>query len=110
MMVSNLDPTLRWLSSSEKYARSLHVLQLASNDLQQCITSHSQVATEDARRLVTTAQTELATGPPKQPSNGMAESILALAESIWHDRPNVCSTGTAPDEEALHLIMEKLAK
>jgi tetratricopeptide (TPR) repeat protein len=108
--LSNLDPTLRWLSASDKYSRSMHVLQLSTSDLDQCITNHPQVATDEATQLVTAAQTELAATPPKQPTNGMAEAILSLAERTWHFRTSLCGTGTAADEEPLRLIMEKLAK
>ena len=108
--LSSMDPTPRWLSSEEKYARSRKVLQLATDDLNNCITNNPQVATEDASRLVAAAFAELDSAPPKQATNAMAESTLALAEGIWKARTSLCGTSTAPDEEALRLMMDKLAK
>lgn len=111
LQLMNLDPTLRWLSAPDKYRRSREILQLADDDLQQCITNHPQLATQDAAQLAAAAQTELASPAPKQqPTNDLAEGTLSLAESIWHARTSLCGTGTAPDEEPLRLIMEKLAK
>jgi thioredoxin-like negative regulator of GroEL len=108
-LLKNLDPTPRTLSAQEKYSRSLHILQLASDDLRQCITNHSELATEDAKQLVATAQTQLAATQPKQPTNEMAEGTLSLAETIWRARTSLCGPATAPDEEPLRFIMEKLA-
>jgi tetratricopeptide (TPR) repeat protein len=108
--LSNLDPTFRWLSAQEKYARSRRILGLATDDLQQCILNHSERATDEANQLVTVAQSELSAPAPKQPTNEMAEGALSLAETIWRARTSVCGTGTASDEEPLRLIMEKLAK
>lgn len=108
--LSSMDPTLRWLSSEERYTRSRSVLQLATDDLNNCITNNPQVATEDARRLVEAASSELGGTLPKRPTNAMAESTLALAEGMWRARTSLCGSSTAPDEEALRLMMEKLAK
>lgn len=109
-ILSSLDPTLRGLSIEEKYLRSLHILQTATSDLDQCISNHAQLATADATQLVTEAQTKLAMPVPKQPANEMAEDNLSLAERIWRARTSLCGTAIAPDEEPLRLIMEKLAK
>lgn len=109
-MLSNLDPTLRWLSAQDKYSRSMQILQMASSNLEQCITNHSQLATDEATQLVSTAQAQLSAPPAKQPTNEISEGALSLAERIWHARTSLCGTGTAPDEEPLRLIMEKLAK
>jgi predicted Zn-dependent protease len=108
--LSDLDPTVRWLSSAEKYARSMRILQMATADLQQCITNHPQLATDEASGLVSTAEQQLAAKPPKQPTNEMAEDALSLAERIWHTRTSLCGTGTASDEEPLRLIMDKVLK
>jgi tetratricopeptide (TPR) repeat protein len=109
-LLKNLDPMPRTLSAQEKYSRSSHILQLASDDLRQCITNHPELATEDATQLVTTAQAQLAAAPPKQPTNEMAEGTLSLAETIWRSRTSLCGPATAPDEEPLRFIMEKLAR
>lgn len=109
-LLSSIDPTVRWVSAQEKFDRSLRIVQMASADLAQCITNHPQLATDPATELVATAEKDLGAPKPKQPTNGMAESYLALAEQIWKTRTSLCGTNTADDEEALRLIMEKLAK
>jgi tetratricopeptide (TPR) repeat protein len=108
--LNNLDPTLRWLSAQEKYSRVERVLQLASGDLEQCITNHPQLATDDTKHLLASAQAQLASPMPKQVTNGLAESTLSLAEAVWRARTSSCGMGTAPDEQPLRLIMEKLTK
>ncbi len=50
-----LDPTPRWLSSMDKYHRSLRVLQLATEDLKQCIADHPSVATDEGKELLASA-------------------------------------------------------
>jgi tetratricopeptide (TPR) repeat protein len=109
-MLSNLDPTPRGLSARDKYARSVRILGLATGDLEQCITNHPERGTIEASQLAVTALRELSAPVPKQPTNEMAEGALSLAENIWRTRNNECGTGTAPDEEPLRLIMEKLGK
>ena len=108
--LSNLDPTARWLSAADKYSRSIQILQLATTDLQQCITNHPELATDDAKQLVSDAQAALTAQPPKDPTNEMAEGDLSLAERIWRSRTSLCGNSTAADEESLRLIMDKLAK
>ncbi|HZS56125.1 MAG TPA: tetratricopeptide repeat protein [Bryobacteraceae bacterium] len=107
-LLSDIDPTPRGLSTQEKYSRSMRILQLASSDLQQCITNHPELATDDATQLVAQAKAQLAAAAPKQPTNEIAEGALSLSETIWRVRVSLCGTGTAPDEEPLPLIMAKL--
>lgn len=108
--LNNLDPTARWLSATDKYSRSIKILQLATTDLQQCITNHPELATDDAKQLVSDAQAALAAKPPENPTNEMAEGALSLAEHVWRTRTSLCGNSTAADEESLRLIMDKLAK
>jgi predicted Zn-dependent protease len=108
--LSNLDPTVRWLPSAEKYSRSAGILQMATGDLQQCIVNHPERATDQAAILVSAAQQKLSAPAPKQPTNEMAEATLGLAQSLWQARTSLCGTGTAADEEPLRWMMEKLAK
>ena len=106
----SIDPMMRRLSDSEKYSRGVRILQMATDDLSQCITTHSSVATNEATQLVTAAQAELAAPAPKQPTNEMAEAVLSLAERIWQAKADLCGTETTTNEQALRLIMDKLAK
>ncbi len=89
-----LDPTPRRLPSLEKYARSLHILELTQESLEKCTGAAAQAAV-----------------PPKPPAhvtNEMAEGNLALAEQMWRERVKACGPDTAKADEALRLIMEKI--
>ncbi len=108
--LNSLDPTLRWLSPQDKYSRARQILQLAASDLQQCITNHLELATDDAKQLLDSADADLRSEPPKQVTNDLAEDTLSLAQKIWHMRTSLCGPSTASDEEALRLSMEKLSK
>jgi tetratricopeptide (TPR) repeat protein len=92
-----LDPTPRRLSSKEKYARSMRILELARNAYQACGQSSDLLAPANAA-LSAKAQ------PPF--TNELAEQKLSLAEKLWKARPVSCE----PSDERLHLIMEKLAQ
>ena len=105
-----IDPMMRRISDSERYSRSMRILQMAADDLSQCITKNSALATNEATQLLTRAQAKLGAPAPKQPTNDMAEAVLSLAEAIWQADTSVCGTGTTANEQALRLIMDKLAK
>ncbi|HEX4749708.1 MAG TPA: tetratricopeptide repeat protein [Bryobacteraceae bacterium] len=109
-LLSNLDPTVRWLSAQDKYSRTVQILQMASTDLTQCLTNHPQSGNDATTQLLSKAQTALSSSPPKQQVNEVAESNLNLAQQIWRTRVSACGSGAAPDEEALPLIMDKLAQ
>jgi predicted Zn-dependent protease len=106
----SIDPMMRRLSDAEKYSRSVRILQMAADDLGRCILAHSARATTETSQLETAAQAQLAAPPAKRPTNDMAEAVLSLAERIWQADMNLCGTGTTNNEQALRLIMDKLAK
>jgi hypothetical protein len=109
-LLSNLDPTVRWLSPQDKFSRSVRLLQMAAGDLSQCVASRPQAGTDNTTQLLSKAQTALGLPIPKQNVNDAAENNLNLAQQIWRTLVSACGAGTAPDEEALRLITEKLAK
>lgn len=108
-MITALDPTSRSLPSIEKYRRSLRILEFTRASLERCSASRPAVAHETAQ-LLTAAQAAFPKKPPAQATNELAEEKLALAEEIWQARIKACGAGASREEEALRLLMEKLAQ
>ncbi len=99
-----LDPTLRQLTSEEKYRRSLRILEMARAGLAQCAAQNP---------LVALAATALSAKAPAHVTNEDAEKVLALAQQAWRARNDTCG-GAVPESaagkaEALSLLMKKLA-
>lgn len=92
-----LDPTLRQLTSEEKYRRSLRILEMARAELAQCAAQNA---------LVASAASALAANAPAHVTNEDAEKVLALAQQAWRARNDNCAGG---EDEALNLLMKKLA-
>ncbi len=94
-----LDPTLRQLTSEEKYRRSIRILDMARSGLAQCAAQNPLLATAAAA------------GSGKAPAhvtNEDAEKLLSLAEQVWQARNDACAKG-AGEENALNLLMRKLS-
>jgi tetratricopeptide (TPR) repeat protein len=92
--VAELDPTVRTLSSAEKFRRSQRVLQMTRDTLAQC---HGDP------KLVTAADDLLNKKPRGQVTNELAEDRLSLAQDLWDALPPACQ----PDE-VLRLVMNKV--
>ena len=108
--LAELDPTFRQLSSLDKYRRSLRILQLARNNLQECLSREPNANSGDAQQLLSSASKAVSAKIPKHITNEMAERELGLAENIWQARLKTCGKITTSHEEPLRLIMEKLAQ
>ena len=105
-----LDPTLRKLTSMEKYQRSLHILDVARSSLESCIANHPALSSGETGQLLTSANDALTNELRTVSTNEIAEAALSLAEKTWQERIKVCGAANSPEEEPLHLIMEKLAQ
>ena len=105
-----LDPTLRKLTSMEKYQRSLHLIDLARSSLESCLANHPALSSIETKQLLTSANDTLTNELRTVSTNEIAESALSLAEKAWQERIKVCGPATSPDEEPLRRIMEKLAE
>ena len=92
--VAGLDPTVRTLSSAEKFRRSHRVLQMTRDTLQQC---------GGDPKLVAQADDLLKRKPHGQVTNELAEDRLSLAQDLWDALPPACK----PDE-VLRLVMNKV--
>lgn len=107
--LAGLDPTPRKLSSAEKYQRSLYILEWAQQDLEKCIQTKPSGPSDEQQTLLERAEGMMENQNAAHATNELSEGALSLAEKIWQARLN-CNAATAPDEEALRLIMNKLAQ
>jgi hypothetical protein len=94
-----LDPTIRQLTSEEKYRRSILILDRARMELAACAPNSS---------LLSTADSTVRDPPPAHVTNEDAEKVLASSESIWRARNDACAT-SAKSDQVLTLLMKKLA-
>jgi Flp pilus assembly protein TadD len=108
--LTDLDPTPRRLASMEKYRRSLHILQLAYDDLNACIAKHPGTPSAQTTQLLSSAQGALSNKPAANATNEISEGVLGTAEKIWQARTASCDAAVSPKEEPLRLIVEKLAQ
>jgi tetratricopeptide (TPR) repeat protein len=102
--VTGLDPTLRQLTSAEKYRRSVRILDMTRATLDRCAASNS----DENRKLLKTADETIGGKAPLHVTNEAAEGVLSLAEKLWHVDRAACPAGPE-DQSALDLIMNKLA-
>ena len=91
-----LDPTLRRLSSAEKFRRSERILEMTRDTLSRC---------NGDPKLVAEADDILAKKPRGPITNELAEDRLSLAQDLWDAMPKTCE----PDE-VLRLVMKKVAQ
>ena len=107
--VTGLDPTIRRLTSAEKYRRSIRILDMTRAALDPC---PAPAPDESRQQLLKTAETTIAAKAPAHVTNEAAEGVLSLAEQVWHAGAQACedkSPRSKPrDQDALDLIMDKL--
>lgn len=101
--VAGLDPTLRRLTSMEKFDRAVRILQLTLDALKQCGRAGGAERTVGAEKL-------LAVRVRGNPANELAEQRLSTAEQIWQVRIEACGASTSVEEEPLRLVMAKIAQ
>jgi tetratricopeptide (TPR) repeat protein len=104
--VTELDPTQRKLTSIEKYRRSVRILEMATTALATCLGAKPAPGAD--AELLRTAETTLKGKTPVHVTNEAAESVLSLAERLWH-AGTTCDDGEEPMPNPLALIMKKIA-
>lgn len=102
-----LDPTQRGLWASERYRRSVKLVELALDAVNKCAGSP---APQTVRELTASAQAALARTPRANQENDAMESNLDLAEKLWQARKKECARPATEAEEPLALVMAKLAQ
>lgn len=90
-----LDPTRRGLNSTDRYQRSVQLLNLATEDLKGCIGSPPPQSFMEL------------TG--RKPSHD-AEANLDLAEEVWQVRKRQCKQDISATEQPLALVLAKVAQ
>ena len=107
--VTGLDPTLRQLTSAEKYSRSIRILRMTRAALDLCAAS----IPDETRQLMKTADATIAGKQPAHATNEAAEGVLTQARKLWQGGASACedrSQEARPrDLDVLDLIMSKLA-
>jgi tetratricopeptide (TPR) repeat protein len=101
-----LDPTVRRLTSREKYERSVRLLQTARDSLVRCAPPEKiagDLGLEEAERT-------LKKPAPSYVTNEAAEDLLGLAERIWHTRLRDCGAAVSPEEEPVERIISALSQ
>ena len=110
--VTGLDPTLRQLTSAEKYRRSIRILEMTREALDQCATSNSStgstLSSDENKQLLQTADAMIRAKTPTHVTNEVAEGVLSVAEKLWHAETRVCEPKPS-DQNVLNLIMNKLS-
>jgi thioredoxin-like negative regulator of GroEL len=108
--VTGLDPTLRQLTSAEKYRRSIRILEMARDALDQCVAKSPSTSlapgSDENGQLLKTAGAMIAGKAPAHFTNEAAEATLSLAEKLWYAGTTSCGSG---DRNALDLIMKHLS-
>jgi tetratricopeptide (TPR) repeat protein len=103
-----LDPTLRGLSTAERYRRSRRLVESTLGALEACLSRQAGQTAGSAPRLAEAARNSLARTARQRPSADARENNLSLAEELWAAREKLC--GPARQQyEALSLVMAHLA-
>lgn len=105
--VLELDPTIRGLGSRERLQRSTRILSSAVQSVTKC--AGTTLASE-VQPLVDKAQQALsATVRPGQ-ENDTVNANLDLAEKIWQLRKKICKQPIADEDQAVALVLAKIAQ
>lgn len=104
--MAGLDPTLRRLTSREKYERSVRLLQAARDSLSRCAAPEKIADDMD----VAEADRTLKQRAPAYVTNEAAEGLLGLAERVWRARRRDCGTALSPEEEPVSRIIAALSQ
>jgi tetratricopeptide (TPR) repeat protein len=105
--VLTLDPTRRGLPSSERYARSLKLLELTLNETEPCTGTASPQPTKD---LLDEAHKALKARVPRSRQSETYESNLDLAERLWQVRTKECAQTAPQPNQPLPLVLAKIAQ
>jgi tetratricopeptide (TPR) repeat protein len=110
--VTGLDPTLRQLTSAEKYRRSIRILEMTRAALDRCVAKNpptgSAPSSGENSDLLKMADATTGGKAPAHVTNEGAEEVLSLAEKLWHAEATACES-TSSNQNALALIMKKLS-
>ena len=103
--LNDLDPTPRRLSTAEKFGRSELIVEMAQSDAEQC----TQVGPAAVKIQSLMAELKEKRKSRRQVTNEAAESLLTIAEQLWHARVE-CGAPAAAVNDPLPLLMRKIAQ
>jgi tetratricopeptide (TPR) repeat protein len=106
--VLSLDPSLRRISSAERYRRSQTLVERTLAAVDQCLSGISGLAPETTEALET-ARKLVAKRTRQRRSSEATDSNISLAEQLWQAGKSSCGGSLAP-VKALSLVLEKLSK
>jgi tetratricopeptide (TPR) repeat protein len=102
--ILSLDPTRRGLASNERYQRSLKLVALALDEINRCSrTSASQELLDSANKALKARVAELR-------QNAATEANLDLTEQLWQARVKECGSSRPTSDDALALVLTKIAQ
>ncbi len=103
--VLGLDPMRRGLSPDEQYRRSLKMLELATAATARCsgkLPEAEEAMMDEARKAMTRRA-----GPRL---SELVEANLNLAEQVWKLRQKECKQAPTAEEDALRLVLARIAQ
>ena len=105
-----LDPTVKNVSSAERYRRSEMLLQGSLAELEKCVANRGDPSAFDFIRELTDTAHKLLSVHRRPPSYGdAADSNVTLSEKLWTSRGQICE-GTYEGDEALARVLARLSK
>jgi thioredoxin-like negative regulator of GroEL len=103
--LAQLDPTPRRLRSSEKYRRSIQLIEMLKESIEQC----AGPTAEEAQPALEEANKAIADRPRGAITNELTEERLDLAGRLHQARLKLCP-GSVASPDAAALIVQKLAQ
>jgi tetratricopeptide (TPR) repeat protein len=104
--VLELDPTQRGLGLANRYRRSLKLLQMTLDEVEQC---PEAAHAEDLNELAVSARKAVNQPVSAIRQNEAFETNLDLAEQLWQSAKNKCEPAVKPPED-LALVLAKIAQ
>ena len=104
-----LDPNLRGLNASEKYARSWKLMEAALGSLDQCVAAETNPGPQSTTEIADAARKSLQYRGRPRSFGDATEANIALSEQLWKVRIDSCGPPKASDE-TLGILMAQLSK
>jgi len=104
-----LDPTLRGLSTAERYRRSQRLMETALGSLAKCLGTMKGSPPAAVEELSDSARKSLLRRGRPHSYEDSTEENLGMAEQLWKARTDLCGPSQSADEP-LSRLMAKLAK
>ena len=104
-----LDPNLRGLNTSERYARSRKLIEAALGSLDQCLATETNPLPPSTTQIADAARKSLQYRGRPRSYGDATEANVALSEQLWKVRIDSCGPPKASDE-MLSILMARLNK